>query len=121
MALACLKVVEVVCRSDLHGTGAKLEVDEHGVTHDWNVSSRERQSDCPADEVAIAWIVRVYSHRSVAEHGFWTRCRDDQCGVWVVCKRISDVIQLSSNIFMLHFDVGQGGQTARTPIDQTLA
>ena len=82
MAFACFKVVEVVCRRDLDGTGAELEVDEDGVTHDWNVAPRERQADCLADEMAIAWIVRVYGHRGVAEHGFRTRGRDDQAKCW---------------------------------------
>src|SRR5690242_19675241 len=106
MALACLKVVKIVRRSDLHGTGSKLEIDQDGVPDNWNVSSRKRQADFLAHEVAIARIVRMHSHGGVAQHSFRTSSRDDQRGVWVIHYRITDVVELPLNIFMLHFDVG---------------
>src|SRR5262245_6787327 len=108
MPLARLKVIEVMSRSDLYGAGPKLEIDENGIADDGNVSSRQRQVEFPADEVAITGIVGMHGDGRVAQHGFRTCGRDNERRVGVSHERIADVIELTFCVFMLHFDVGQG-------------
>ncbi len=69
-----LVVVEIVRRGDLDATGPECGVDV-GVGDDGNQPLRQRQPDILANQVAIAFVVRIHSDGSVAEHRLRARGR----------------------------------------------
>ncbi len=56
----------------------------------------------------------------IAEHGFRPGRGDDQRRRRIVRERIANMPQTAVALFMRHFDIGQGGFAARTPVDQPL-
>ena len=59
-------------------------------------------------------------YRGVPKHSFWTgRCYNKR-GVGIINQRIANMIQLSVNLLMFDFDVGEGSQASRAPVDQSL-
>ena len=66
MTFAGCKVVEVMRRRDLDGSGAELPIHEDRITHDGNGPMCQRNPDPFADEIAIARIFRMHGDRSSA-------------------------------------------------------
>ena len=78
MPLTGFIIVKIMGRRDLDGTRAEFEIDQDGIAHDGNGPLSERQSDRLAYEMAIAGVVGVHGHRSVAQHGFRSCGGDSQ-------------------------------------------
>ena len=63
----------------------------------------------------------MHRHRGVAEHGFRSGRRDGETNRRILFKRVFDRVQFPFDIFVLDFDVGEGGEAAGTPVDQPLS
>ncbi len=116
VALADLEVVRVVGRGHLDGAGAELRVDVL-VGDDRDPAAGERQLDLGADQVPVALVVRVDGDRGVTEHRLGPGGGDDD---GVLALAVADRDQLSVVVLVLHLDVRDGGQAARTPVDDAL-
>ena len=119
MALADLIVVEVVRRSDFYATGAKLGVDIF-VRDDWHLASGQRQNELLANQAGIALIRRVDRNRDVAEHGFGTRCGDNQSGA-AIRSRVANFPDAPGLFFAVDFEIGDRRAQYRIPVDQSFA
>jgi hypothetical protein len=75
MPLAQLVVVEVVSGRDLHCTGPEVPFNRR-VRHDRQASAKEGQDRLAADQLTVAFVVRVHGHRRVAQDGFRPRGGD---------------------------------------------
>src|SRR6476620_12327259 len=114
-------VVKVMGRRDLDRTGAEFEVNEDSVADDGNIAPRQRETDFLPNEMSMAWIIGMHGDRRIAQHRFWPRGGDHQRSTGIVRERIADVKELPLHVLMFDFNVGQGRQAARTPIDQPFA
>ena len=125
MQPADLEVVEVVGGRDLDRAGALLRIGIF-IGDDRDAAADQRQDGVPSDQAPVARIVRVHGDRSVAEHGLRPRGGDDNEGRWIVrvealaFQRIADVPQVPFHLDLLHFEVGDGGEQLRVPVDQPL-
>ena len=118
MPPADLEVVEVVGRRDLHRAGALLRIGIV-VADDLDAAADQRQHRGLADQVLEALVVRMHRDRGVAEHGFRPRGRDHDELVRSL-DRILDVPEIALDLDLLHFEIGNGGEQLRVPIDQAL-
>lgn len=116
VALSDLEVVRVVGRGDLDGARAELGVDVL-VGDDRDPAAGERQFDLRADEVGVALVVGVNGDSGVTEHRLGPSRRDDDRRV---AFAVTDRDELTLVVLVLHLDVGDGGQTARAPVDDAL-
>ena len=120
-----LEVVEVVRGCDLDRAGALLRIGIF-IGDDCNAPADQRQNGVLADELPVALVLGMYRNRHVAEHGLGTRGRhcDEGCGVVRIearaFERIADVPQMPLHLDLLHFEVGNGGEEFRVPIDEPL-
>src|SRR5207248_8808920 len=73
-----------------------------------------------AMQMAIAFVIRIDRHRSVAQHGLRTRGRNrDE----FLCARygITDLVELAI-VFLVHdLEIGDGGHASWAPIDDVFA
>ena len=118
MAPADLEVVEVVGRGDLHRAGALLGIGVI-VADDLDAPADQRQHRGLADQVLEALVFGMHRDRGVAEHGFRPRGRDHDEFIRSL-DRIFDVPEMAPGLDLLHFEIGNGGQQLRVPIDQAL-
>ncbi len=122
---AHLEVVEVVRGRDLHRAGAFLRIGVF-IGDDGDAPADQRQDRVPADEMPVALVVGMHRDRDVAEHGLRPRGRDGDEGRGIVrierraFERVADVPQVPLHLDLLHFEVGDGGDELRVPIDQPL-
>lgn len=116
VALADREVVRVVRRGHLDRARAELRVDV-GVRDDRDAAVGQRQLDQLADEVPVPLVVRVDGDGGVAEHRLGTGGGDDH---GVVPFAVADGDQLAGVLLVLDLDVGDRGQTPRTPVDDAL-
>ena len=68
IAQARFVIVLVMRWRDFHDTRAEFRVDEDGVANDRNLAIGDRQNGLPSDEIAIAFVARMNSEGSIAEH-----------------------------------------------------
>ncbi len=127
MALADGEVVGVVGGRDFDGSGAELGLGPVvGEDGDFSVgagfeTSRsadagEWDADFFADERDVAFVGGVYGYGGVAEHGFGAGGGyGDRAGT--VGEGVADVVELAEALFVLHFEVGDGGLDAWVPVD----
>ena len=83
-------VVGVVSGGDFHGARAKLGVDVVVSDDDHLAFGQERVVEGGADEICVAFIVGVNSHRDVTKHCFHTRGCDDDMWFIVVEGAVTD-------------------------------
>ncbi len=125
MAPPDLEIVEVVRWGDLDRAGALLRIGIF-IGDDRDAPSDQRQDRVPADEMPVALVLRVHGDRRVAEHRLGPRGRDRDEGRRIAgvergaFQRIADVPQAALHLDLLHFQVGDGGEQRRVPIDQPL-
>ena len=110
--LADLEVVGIVGGCHLHRTGAEGGVDVI-VGNDRDTAAGQRQLDLGAHQMRIAFVVGMHRDGGVAEHGLDPGgCHGD--------RAVTDRDQLALVVRMIDFNVRQGGEAARTPVDDAL-
>ncbi len=114
MAPADLEVIRVVRRGDLQRPGAERGIDV-GVGDDRNFTLHERQEHRFPDEVQVAVVFRVHRHRGVPQHGLGPGGGDHH-RPRAVFERVLQVVQVSRNLQVLHFDIGDGSAAPRAPV-----
>ena len=118
---ACFEVVEVVPRCDLDDSRAKFPIYQDRITDDRNVASRERQLHPLSDQMIVAGIFRMDGDGGVAKHGFGPGRCHHETDVRVISHRVLDMIEFAFCFLVLNFNVGQSGEAAGTPINQSFA
>ena len=76
-ALAHIPVIEIMGRGDFHRAGALFGIGI-GIGHNRDRPPDQRQAHGFADQMLIAFIIRVHGHAGIAQHGFRACCGDDQ-------------------------------------------
>ena len=119
VALPHFIVIEIMGRRDLDAAGAELRV--HVVVgYHRDGAVRQGQFHCLPHQFPVTLVVRVYRHRSVAQHGFGTRRGHHQTAV-AVAARVADVPEMPFFLFGQHLQVGDGRVQHRVPVHQPLA
>ena len=119
MAAAHFKVVEVVCRRDLHAARAEFAVDvfvgDHG-----NFTVGERKLQRLSDQVLVAFVFRMNGDGLVAEERFRTRRRhDDAFGA--VGAGVADFPEETFLFLVFHFQIRHGRLEFAVPVHETSA
>ena len=117
--LADVEIVKIVSRRDLQRAGAEFAIDQW-VGDERNDASGNWQANFFADQSLIALVIRMHGDGGIAEHGFRSGGRHDKGVCWIIGQGITDVPKTAVSLFVHHFDVGERGFAARTPIDQSL-
>ena len=120
MSLSNLKVVRVVCRSDLYASGSEFLVNIL-VCNYRDLSVCERKLQHFAYDVFVALIIRVYCNCSISKKCLWTGSCDLYEFALFSNNRVIDVPEKSVLILMLNLCIGNGGLAYRTPVDNTRA
>src|SRR5690554_3536636 len=125
VAFAYGVVVEVVSGGDLHTAGAFFRI---GVVvgHDGNAAVNQRQQHVLANQVLVAFIIRVHGHRCVTQHGFRAGGGDDDVvfavlGFLAVGQRVAQVPEVALFFLVFDFQIRDGGVQLRIPVHQTFA
>ena len=118
VSLSNLKVVRVVCRSDLYASSSEFLVNIL-VCNYWDLSVCERKLQHFAYDIFVTVIIRVYCNCSISK-----KClRTGSCDLYEFAlfsnNRIVDVPEESVLILMLNLCIGNGGLAYRTPVDNT--
>ena len=118
MAKSYFKVVRIVCRRDLYNTGSKFHI--YVIIRDQrNLTVNQRKDEHFSNHIFVSFIVRIDSHRRISQKRFRTGCR--QIDVTAsIRKWIAQMPEMSLLIFVLYLGIGNGCQTMRTPVDDTL-
>ena len=119
VAAADLEVVEVVRRRDLDRAGALLRIGIF-IGDDRDATSDQREDRLLPHEMAIALVVRMHSNRGIAQHGLRPRGRDGDERITQTPDRILEVPEVALHLGLLYFEIGNGGEQLRVPIDQPL-
>ena len=67
----------------------------------------------------IALILRIDGHRRIAQHGLGARRGHHDAAVFLG-KRVTDMVEVAIDVFVLHFQVRQGGMAAMAPVDNVI-
>ena len=119
MALADIEIVEIMGRRDLDRAGALLGV---GILigNDRDAAGRPAAaSTILADQVLVALIVGMNGDAGIAQHRFGPRRGDDDVLVRALASDIGSATA-ALDLLLHHFEIGDGGQKLRVPIDQAL-
>lgn len=119
MTFADLEIVEIVGRGDLHGTGTEGRISVL-VSDNRDSTIGERENDFSANEIFVTVIVGIYSDSDVTKESLRASSGDDELGV-AVDDFVSDVPEVTLFVFVVDFDVGEGGLVLRAVIDELLA
>ena len=92
------------------------EVKQENANKNPTVNSVQR--DYMADEILVAFVLRVHGDRFVAEQRLRTGRRDDNVLSAIGC-RVTDFPEMSVFLFRLHFDVRHRGLQLRIPVHET--
>ena len=115
---ADLEVGRIVPGCHLERTGAELRLDPL-VRDDRHAPFHERDDRLPADEVAVAFVVRVDCDGHVGQHRRRADRRDrDRPGA--VCERVAGERERVVDLLVLQLQVGQRGQVVRAPVDDPI-
>ena len=131
MTLTNFEVVEIVGGGDFHGAGAVRGVGVL-VGNDRDDAVSQGEMDETADEVLVTLVVGIDGDSGVAEDGFGTSGADDDFGVLDIgviiraavrggTELIGDFPEVAVFVFVLDFDIGEGGLVLRAEIDEFFA
>ena len=120
MAHTHFKVVRVMGRCNLHGTGSEFQVNIR-IGNDRNNPIGQRQPQGFADKMAIALILRINGYSSITKHRFRPGSRDSQEGSLFFHYRITNVPQMARLILMFNLDIGQSRVAVYTPVGNSAA
>ena len=113
------KVHHIVAGGDFERPGAEVHFNG-GVGHHRNLPVGDGQDDAGADFAGVARVVGMDGHAGVAQHRLRAGGGHGDILPAAVGQRIADVIQLAVLFGVVHFQVGQGGGAAGTPVDDAL-
>ena len=102
-ALAYFKVMGIMGGRDFQGAGTKAHI-HIVVKDDRNASVHQGEYNCFPIQSAIPFVVRIYRHGRITEHGLGTCGRYNNAAISFL-KGIPDVIQMPVMVLMLHFQV----------------
>ncbi len=119
MARADLEVGGVVGGRDLEGAGAELGLDGL-VGDDGNGPVDDGKHDVLADQPGEAGVVGVHGDGGVAEIGLGAR-RGDRHVPRAVLEGVAHAPEMPFDLAVLDFEVGDGAQQSRRPVDEALA
>ena len=109
-----LEVHGVVPGSDLERAGAELGIDLV-VRDDWHLPLDEGDDDLPADELAVALVVRVDGDGDVGEDGRRPHGGDRHVAR-AVSEQVPDVGERVVDLLRLELEVGERRSVARAPV-----
>src|SRR2546426_2112 len=113
-----LKIIGIVRRRDLHRARPELRLREV-IGNDRNLAVHQRQQNFFPMQMPVALVFFVYCDSRITQHRF----RASGCDRDELIRpnhRVTNLIQLSSNLFMLHFQIRNRRLAARTPVDDIL-
>ena len=119
MSLADLVVVKVVSRRDFEATGPELPV-HIIIGNDRYLSSRQRQLNLFANQVAVPVIVRVNRDGGVTQHGLGPGCRHHEVAA-SRSQRVAQVPEMALLLFGNDLQVRNRGVQGGIPVHQALA
>ena len=125
MPPADLEIVEVMRRRDLDRARAFFGIGIF-VGDDRNAAADQRQDHVLADQMRVAFVVRMHRDRGVAEHGLGPRGGDHDEGRGIVgieglaFQRIAQIPEAALDLDLLHLEIGNRGQQLRVPVHQPL-
>ena len=120
MTFSYLKVIRVMCRSDLYNAGTKFHI-YIGIRNDRNLTVYNRQQNLSANQMLITLVGRVNCNRTVAQHGFRTGGCDFYKSAFLTDDRIFDVPEMTCLLYVLYLCIRNRGLADRTPVDDTVA
>ena len=103
VTLSDLKVIRVMCRSHLHGSGSEFFVNIR-ICDDRNFLIYKWKHRFLSDNIRIALILRIDNNRRISKHRFRTGCRDHKASVRTY-DRVADMPEMSRLFFMLYFRI----------------
>ena len=80
----------------------------------------QRQDRVPADQVLVAFVVRMHRDGGVTEHRFGPGRGNDNVFSPNAFDRILDVPQRALHLDLLHLEIGDGGKQLRVPVNEPL-
>ena len=119
VALADLEIVEIVGRGDLDRAAALLRV---GIVvgHDRQAPPDQGQDRVPADQVAVALVLRMDGDGGVAQHGLRPGRRHDDIPALFALDRIAQMPEMAVDLALFDLEVGDRRVEFRVPVDQPL-
>ena len=118
MPLANLKVDNIVARSDFQGPGAELRFNGR-IADDGNGPLHYGQDNLLTHRGGIAGILGMHRHAGIAQHRLRAgRGHGDISRP--VGPGIAQIVEPAGLFLIFHFQVGQGGGAAGTPVDNAL-
>ena len=119
VALAGFEIVWIMGRRYFHCAGAELGLREF-IDDDGDLAIHQRQQNFLPVEMRVALVFCIHGDSGIAEHGFGARGRhrDEFIGS---DDGIANLPEFSGDIFVLHFEIGDGGLAARAPVDDIFA
>src|SRR5207248_11551220 len=79
----------------------------------------QQQQNFFADEMLVAFVFRVYGNGGITQHGL--RSGSSHHNGFAVADGIADLVQLSGNFFVHHFEIGDGRHATGTPVHDVVA
>ena len=116
-----LEVVGIMRRRDLHRAGAELGIGQDVVGDDRDLAVHQRQQYVLAMQMPIALVAGVHGNRGIAQHRLGTRGGDDDVLARRADDGIANLVELARRLLVHHFQIGDRGDAARTPVDDVLA
>ncbi|GBD19213.1 hypothetical protein HRbin27_01717 [bacterium HR27] len=114
-----LEVGEVMGRRHLDRTRAERRIDRL-IRDDPESPAEQRQDRRLADQMPVAFVVRMHRHPGVAEHRLRTRRRDDE-RLLTPLDRIAQEVKRPFELLVIDLEIGKRRHAARAPVDEPLA
>ena len=116
MTLADGKVVLVVRRRDLDGSGAEVGLDPV-VDDDGDFAAGEGKLEGFSVEMSVALVKGVHGDSDIAEHGFGPGGGDSEEFAGRTDDGVANFPELTLLFFVRDFEIADGGLTAGAPVD----
>lgn len=124
VAFADFKIVEIVGGGNLHGASAIGRVSVF-VGDDGDGAVGEGELELATDEGGVAFVFRINGDRDITKDSFGTGGGDDDFGKAIfgigANDGVSNFPEATIFVFVLDFDVGEGGLVLGAEIDQLFA
>ena len=96
VTLSNLKVIRVMCRSNLNCTCSEFFV-YIIICHNWNLSVSQRKQTLLAYDIFISLIIRMYCNGSISQHGF----RTGSCDLQIIIRSDNWILNMPEISFLL--------------------
>src|SRR5436190_13617161 len=91
------------------------------VGDDRDLPVHQRQPNFFADETLVAFVFRVYGNGGITQHGLRSGSSHHNGFAVAATDEIADLVQLSGNFFVHHFEIGDGRHATGTPVHDVVA